>query len=269
MPVITSTDNIQIKKAAALKQKKYREKEKLFLIEGIRLIEAALLSAQITECFFTAEAAANKRCATLINILRDRDCLLYEVSSNVFLKLADTDSPQGIVATAVKKDFLLDDLSKENKKSPIYIILDKLQDPGNAGTIIRTAEASGIDGIIAMQGTVDIYSSKVVRATMGAAFHLPIVQKINVNDLRRFITENNICLFSTVLSSDAHPCYSVNYNKPAAIILGNEGDGVSNELLALSHEHIYIPMYGKSESLNASSAAAMIMYEIMRQRQFN
>lgn len=268
MPIITSPDNIQLKQAVSLKQKKFRDQKQLFLIEGIRLIETASSAAEIKECFYTAEALTNERCAVLINTLQDKGCRMYEVSNKLFAKLADTDSPQGIIAVVDKKHFSLADFPK-NDHPPVYVVLDQLQDPGNVGTIIRTAEASGVDGIIAMRGTVDIYSPKVIRATMGAVFFIPIVDKVTPVELHNFITENNINVFATVLSSTSTPCFAVNYKQPSAVILGNEGKGIAAEMQELADTCIYIPMYGKSESLNASSAAAMVMYEIMRQRHFN
>lgn len=269
MTTITSPDNIQIKNAAALKQKKFRDKTNLFLIEGIRLIETALASdAQINECFYLPAILDNERGAALINNLAQTKCFMHEVTPAVFNKLADTDTPQGIVACVYKNNVELVNLSL--KKNSTFIIIDQLQDPGNIGTIIRTADAAGIDAIISLKGTVDIYSPKVTRATMGALFHLPIVDKITPADLEDFITKNNITLLATVLSNTAAACFDVDYTKTAtAIAVGNEGAGVSEQIKLAAAKHIYIPMYGKSESLNASCAAAMIMYEIMRQKHTN
>nr|WP_231036511.1 RNA methyltransferase [Pectinatus sottacetonis] len=147
--------------------------------------------------------------------------------------------------------------------------MDQLQDPGNVGTIIRTADATGINGIISLKGTVDLFSPKVVRASMGSIFHLPIIDKITVEQLQFFLQENQLQLLSTVISKNAKPCFSINYKIPSAIAFGNEGAGISPQIKKLSAENIFIPMYGQAESLNASCAAAIIMYEIMRQKHFN
>lgn len=269
MTTITSPDNVQIKNAASLKQKKFRDKTNLFLIEGIRLIETALASnAQINECFYLPAVLENERGAALINNLAQTKCFLHEVTPAVFNKLADTDTPQGIIACVYKTNQTLANLTiKENST---FIVLDQLQDPGNTGTIIRTADASGIDGIISLKGTVDIYSPKVARATMGSLFHLPIIDKITPLELNEFLQKNNIALLATVLSNTAAACFAVDYTKTStAIAFGNEGAGVSEQIQLTANKHIYIPMYGKSESLNASCAAAMIMYEIMRQKHIN
>lgn len=265
MFTITSTTNVQIKRAAALKQKKFRDKEGCFLLEGTRLLETALSSCDIKECFFSQHALLNDRCQKLIAALSENGCTLYQVTDTIFSKLTDTDSSQGIIGVANKKSCSLKDLLSSVKSTTI-LILDQLQDPGNVGNIIRTAEAMGIDGIITMQGTVDIYSPKVVRASMGGICNLPIVDKIAAEKLQSFCNENAIHLFATILSPSAISSFAADYKKNCGIILGNEANGISKQLLALADDSIYIPMQGKAESLNAATAAAMITYEIMRQR---
>jgi TrmH family RNA methyltransferase len=271
MNIITSPENIQIKNAAALKQKKFRDKNNLFLIEGIRLVETALQSnASIRDCFYLPTILENNRAATLIEQLSQREnCFLHEITTASLQKLTDTDSPQGIIAVVQKNTAALDENLLSNKPAPAMIILDHLQDPGNLGTIIRTADAAGIDAVILTKGTVDVFSPKVVRSTMGSLFHLPIVTGVLPNDLKSFAVKNGITLISTVLSTDAAPCFSINYQQSVAIIFGNEGAGISTQMCSLSDKCIFIPMFGRSESLNASSAAAMIMYEIMRQKHYN
>lgn len=264
MELITSMENKQIKRAASLKQKKFRDKEGLFLAEGVRLIEAALLSADIKECFVTREAAAQTRCAAVLKALEGK-CCLYEISEQLMKKLSDTESPQGIIAVAAKKELALSDL-KKNKKQPAFVILDRLQDPGNVGTILRTVEATGIDGLVTIRGTADIFSPKTVRASMGAVFHLPIADKVTLEELKKFIARNKIKLFATSVLPDSTPCFAADYTNSCALILGSEAEGIGPELTALADESIFIPMHGKSESLNASAAAAMLMYEVMRQR---
>ncbi len=270
MDIIASTDNIHIKNAAALKQKKYRDKTNLFLLEGVRLIETALQNkAEIRECFYIKSIISDSRAAALIEKLSEQGCFIHEVSPAVFNKLSDTDSPQGIIAAAQKNNVMLDDIITEDKKNPTFIILDKLQDPGNIGTIIRTADAAGMDGVITIKGTVDLFSPKAVRSSMGAIFSLPIADKIDVGMLETFVKKYKINLVSTVVSDKAKPCFSVDYKTASAIVFGNEGMGISKDIYDLSDEHIFIPMFGKSESFNAASAAAMVMYEIMRQKYFD
>ena len=144
-------------------------------------------------------------------------------------------------------------------------VLDKIQDPGNAGTIIRTADAVGCTGIVALEGTVDLFSDKTVRSSMGSLFHLPIVARATHEDLFSYMRENRISCFASMLDKTAVPYFSVDYRPPVAVVFGNEGNGVSAEM-GERMPHVYIPMVGKTESLNVGTAAAIILYEAFRQR---
>lgn len=158
-------------------------------------------------------------------------------------------------------DFLANTIKKEN----FYLVLDRLQDPGNLGTIIRTADAMGANGIICLEGTADIYSPKVVRSAMGSLFNIPIVTKISENNFLTTSKKYQLNLFATALDSTAKASWNINYPKNCAIILGNEANGVSDFLLNTIDTKIYIPMHGNAESLNVANAASMIMYEYCRQ----
>lgn len=151
--------------------------------------------------------------------------------------------------------------------APFYVVLDGVQDPGNAGTIIRTADAAGASGVILTKGSVDIYDEKTVRATMGSLFHLPVVSGVSAEELTAWAKERGLQLYAAALDVAARPHFSCDFTKPTAIVFGNEGNGVSTELLAQA-ETVYIPMYGTAESLNVGTSAAIVLYEAVRQRYF-
>lgn len=263
---IESADNQKIKRAASLKTRKGREKEGAFLVEGIRLVEMAEESDwQIAYGFFTNALQNKERGAKLLETLKAR-CPLYEVSEALFHKVSATDSPQGIALIMQKKHTDLTALPVPQKES-LYVVMDGVQDPGNAGTVIRTADAVGADGVILLRGTVDLFSDKTVRSTMGSLFHLPICTGVERENLLSFCMGRGIALYAAALDRAAKPHFAQVLNRSCAIVLGNEGSGVSAPLLERA-EHLYIPMYGAAESLNVGISAAVILYEALRQRQF-
>ena len=257
---ITSLTNSKVKLAMSLHQKKYRDKQKLFLLEGLRNAEMAQeVHAKIKMCFCTEKILSNNRAEKLIEKLT---CPMYLVPDNIYAKLSDTDSPQGLMLI-IEQDLLsLDEL--QIKEHMFLLALDRLQDPGNIGTIIRTADAMGVDGIICLNGTADIFSPKVVRSAMGSLFNLPIYTKINETNLLEFAKQNQFKLYATALNEQAKASWNVDYQEKCIIVLGNEANGVSNTILNHANEQIYIPMQGKAESLNVANACAMIIYEKVR-----
>lgn len=261
---ITSLQNQLVKRIVNLKQKKYRDKENLFIAEGVRLVEDVLKSkADVKYCFYVKSALENNRVVGIINSFNSAQIRLYEVSLAVYEKMSETNDPQGIMIVVQKNNYKLDELLTINNQ--FLIILDNLQDPGNIGTIIRTAEAAGCNGIIMTKGCADIYSGKTVRSTMGAMFRLPIVDNVCYDEILSFLKEKNIEIFSTEIVNGVE-FYNENYKKSLALIFGNEGNGISDELLSKVEKKIYIPMAGASESLNVGVAAGIIMYEVFRQR---
>lgn len=264
--VITSSQNNNIKLAASLKQKKYRDEKHLFVAEGIRLVEDAVNSNwQIEFCIHTEQAAENERVQKIVKNLEKKECRIYQVNKAIYEKITDTKEPQGILVILKKQASCLDDFIIEGKV-PMLIVLDRLQDPGNVGTIVRTAEAAGCTGIIMMKGTADLFSSKTVRATMGAMFRFPIVVDVDFRDLLKFIEKQAIQLQVTALDPTAKQYFAIDFTKPTAMVFGNEGNGVSEELLQQADHKVYIPMSSNAESLNVAAATAVIIYESVRQR---
>ena len=263
---IDSPANKKVKLAAALKQRKQREKTGLFVAEGIRLCEmAADAGWQIEFGLLTSQILEQKRGAELVEKLTCQKCPLYEVPDNIFAKAAGTETPQGIMLVMAQKNPSLPARTERDK--PLYVVMDGVQDPGNAGTIIRTADAVGADGVILLKGTVDVYSDKAVRSTMGSIFHVPVYSGVTLDELTEFVQESGLQLLATALDETAKPHFQQDFTQGTAVVLGNEGNGVSQELLAVAQK-TYIPMYGQAESLNVGMSAAIVLYEALRQRKF-
>ena len=260
--VISSLQNTFVKQASSLKQKKYRDREGVFIAEGVRIIEDIVsVGGAIRVCFYDAEAVT-PRMKELIGSLAD-DVRVLAVTSAVYRKITTTEEPQGVLAIVEQKEWSLDDI----KEGMVHLaVLDRVQDPGNIGTIIRTAEAAGWDGILVLSGSADIYAPKVVRSTMGTMLHLPVVRGLSEEDLIIFVEKRNIRLYATsVVESKTYD--ACDFTQSAAVVFGNEGAGVSDTLLARADERMHIPLFGRVESLNVAAAAAVICFEGARQRQ--
>ncbi|BBB92837.1 MAG TPA: RNA methyltransferase [Methylomusa anaerophila] len=262
--IITSSSNKLIKQVASLKQKKYRDELGMFVTEGVRLVEESLSSGwQISLCIYTPSAAKREKVNAMLERLAAMNCRLVQVPEEVYGKISDTEQPQGILTVIKKQSFTLQEIVKS--VYPLLVILDGVQDPGNAGTIIRTADAAGCTGVVMLKGSVDVFCTKATRAAMGSLFHLPIVEGIAPEELVPKLHQNGILLYVTSLEG-ANMYYEANFRMPAAIMFGNEGSGISRELLDIAQTRLNIPLYGKAESLNVSVAAGIILYEAVRQR---
>lgn len=263
---ITSPTNNNIKHVKSLHKKKYREAYDEFLIEGLRIIEHALdNNAEFRAIYYHEEIVNSERNYKLFQKIYDKNINLYKVNNKIFRDIATTDNPQGILGVIKRKYYSLKDII--NKEKFFLFILDRLQDPGNVGTIIRTADAAGVDGLIALKGTVDIYNSKTIRSTMGSIFTMPIVHVDDVGELINTLEIHNSDIISTSLEAERYH-FEVEYGNKNAIIIGNEGNGICDELIGRSNVKVKIPMFGNAESLNASVASGIIIYELVRQKHF-
>ena len=263
--IITSPANKKVKLAASLKQKKHRDETNLFIAEGIRLTEEAVKSNwQIEFCICTDEVLHNSRVTAIFQMLEQKNCDVYQVSKAIYDKISDTKEPQGILLVLQKQKNQLATLDVAD--NPLFIVLDELQDPGNVGTIIRTADAVGCHGVIIMKESVDLFAAKTVRATMGSLFHVPIITEVSVDTLLTFTEQHKIVLQVTALDQEAKEYFDSDFRDATAIVFGNEGKGVNRVLLDAAKQKIFIPMLGQSESLNVATAAAVILYECFRQR---
>jgi RNA methyltransferase, TrmH family len=265
---INSPQNQLIKQIAALKQKKQRDESGLFLVEGVRLCEDLAASDWQGEvCLFTPESAANPRVDKLLESLAAKGCRLVQTPEGIYNKVTETEHPQGIMVIAAKRHFVFPDLVQPDS-SPLIAVLDGIQDPGNAGVLIRTADAAGCSGVILTRGCVDLFAAKTVRATMGSLFHLPVLTGLSASELLAALSAASIPLAATALEA-AIPYYSAGLTGPVAIAFGNEGQGLTHELLAAADRRLVIPICGQAESLNVAAAAAVILFEAARQRRSN
>lgn len=264
---IESPANKKIKLVASLAKRKNRTAEGLFIAEGIRLSEMALSSDfEIEFALYTAKLLANERGQKILSMLDSKKVNSYELTENIYHKVSATTAPQGIMLIIKQKKYRLAELN--DMENPLYVVLNNVQDPGNVGTIIRTADAVNASAVILTTGTADVYSDKTVRSTMGSVFNLPIVENVSDSEVLNFLQQNNIAIYATALDSTAKPHFLQDFSTRTAIIFGNEGNGVADIFLQNSAK-TYIPMYGKAESLNVGMSAAIVLYEAVRQRKFN
>ena len=266
--MITSTKNYQIKNISLLQKKASKRKaDWLFVIEGIRAVSEVPYNL-LQSVYITSELLSSESGATFIAQIKKEapHVVVEEVSSNVYAAMSDTVSPQGLLAVVKMCDYTMEQvLGEDQGVTPHVIILESLQDPGNMGTIIRTALGAGATGIIMNNTTVDIYSPKVVRSTMGAIFKMP---HIVVDDLHATMEElkaKGVKLYAAHLKGEKF-YDEFDYTVGCGFLIGNEGNGLTKETADRASEYLKIPMEGGLESLNASVAAAILMYETHRQR---
>lgn len=257
--MITSTQNEKIKHAAALQQKaKLRKEESLFVVEGGRLFLEVPLSL-VREVYVTEHFLENAD-----EKMRERlERTKYEtVSEQVFAKMSDTKAPQGVLAVLAQQNYRREELLGEK---PLLLLLEKIQDPGNLGTILRTAEGAGVTGVILSQDCADIYQPKVVRSTMGSLFRVPFYQSVELCREIKFLQDHNIKVYAAYLEgSEVYD--TVSCLEGCAFVIGNEGNGLTSKTACAADERVRIPMGGKLESLNAGVSAAILAYEAARQR---
>lgn len=254
--MITSTSNEQIKNIIQLKEKaKVRKQKKLFVVEGIKMFREIpkdkLVSVFVSEKF----EKENEK------LLSHTDYTL--LSDSVFKKISDTVTPQGILAVVKQNEFTVDDIiERRDKERSCIIVLDRLQDPGNLGTIVRTGEGAGITGIVMSNDSVDLYNPKVIRSTMGSVFRVPVAVVSDVQDAIKKMKQNGIETYAAHLNGMEYQ--KGTFGKDISLLIGNEAKGLSDEVSAMADKLIKIPMEGKVESLNAAVATAILMYEARR-----
>lgn len=264
MNFISSGQNQVIKEIKALKEKKYRDQKGLYFIEGIRFVEEALKEKEeISKVLVSDKLVEVNGGSEILEQLENANfCNVYTVPNKLYMDITDTENPQGILAVLSKKAVNLESIYDSKN---FFVVLDSIQDPGNMGTIIRTADAVGVTAVIVSKGCVDVYNPKVLRSTMGSMFHIPICYSENVLETLQSIKDRGIRLCAAHLSG-SKSYFDLDYKDNIAIIVGNEANGISDSVANISNELVKIPMDGKSESLNASVAAGLLMYEVLRHR---
>ena len=248
------------KQLRALRQRKNREAEGLFLAEGVRAVEdlaASVLSIRFAVASSSLEDDARGR--DLLQALAAKHVATDVVSEAELREHAATDSPQGIVAIAEIPRWALDDLAPSKMPAAI-VVLDAVQDPGNFGTLVRTAEALGASGVVALPGTVDAWNPKAVRSAMGSSFRLPIVEA-GWEALEPWLRGRGFAILAAAAGGDA---ISADPSRRAALVLGNEGAGISPETARRADRVVGIPLRGRAESLNVAAAGAILLHELLR-----
>ncbi|EKO1914376.1 RNA methyltransferase [Clostridium botulinum] len=256
--MISSKDNQLIKEVRKLREKKYRTQNKSFIVEGFRFFEEALKSNSSINKVFIEEKSLNKLEELYKKYNINNDIETYVVNYSVLKSISNTENPQGIVS--VINYFKTEKLDLENG---FYILVDKVQDPGNMGTIIRTAHAAGALGIITTKGTVDVYNEKTLRSTMGSIFYIPIIEDENLETVKS-LQRNGFKLLVSSLDTNSN-FYDVDMKDNMIIAVGNEGNGISEDLNILSDIKVKIPMPGAAESLNVAVACSIMTFERIRQ----
>lgn len=260
--IITSSSNKIIKNIKLLHKKKDRWKARRFFIEGIRSVEQCIKAgSKIVHIVYSAELL-NQDGDSFLSDIENENYDIYKVPEKIFKGLSDTDNPQGILAVVEFNECLLEDVFKEEN---FFIILDRVKDPGNLGTIIRTADAFGANGVIVTSGCVDVYNPKTIRSTMGSIFQIPIVHMDDIIEVIDILKSKDINIISSSLDTDKYS-YDIDFKSDCALVVGNEAKGISKGVIDASDELVKIPMTGRAESLNAAIASGVLMYEVLRQR---
>lgn len=281
MQRISSKDNSLIKHIKRLKEKKYRDEYGEFIVEGLKLIKEAIQENADIRHIVVCDGCDNSEIIeSHLKYEMARLDFIY-VPQNIFKMISDVENPQGVLAVIgkFKKNDELDNKAKNNKhekveqiskilnidlNEDIILALDDIQDPGNLGTILRTADSVGLKQILVSKGTADAYNPKVVRSTMGAIFRVNVIECENLKETLKELQSKDYKVMTTSLKAKKS-IYEVDYKKKI-IVIGNEANGVSKEILYLADEKVIIPMLGKTESLNASVATGVILYEYVRQK---
>lgn len=262
--MITSYGNKSVREVMQLNQKaKVRNSKGLFVVEGAKMFAEA--PEDRIERVYIAERAEKE----LRGVYEDKlGRLSVEiVSDDVFDKMSDTKTPQGILCLVRQFHYGIEDLLavKDGKKHMLFILLEDLQDPGNLGTIFRTGEGAGVDGIIMSRQTVDIYNPKTIRSTMGSVYRVPFLYVENLRETIRALQKNDIAVYAAHLEGKKY-YDEYDYRRGTAFLIGNEGNGLQDETAGCADEYLKIPMEGSVESLNAAVASSILMYEAYRQR---
>lgn len=290
---IESATNPRVKSWAKLTERKYREREGKFLLEGVHLVEEALAAGwPLAHVVYDAGAdlpdtltrwrdgseAAGDGAMTEVHPDRDPNVGIAEpgresaaqptwipASPEVIAKCSSTEMPQPVFAVARKRPYNVETLLAPSPMS-LIVALDGVQDPGNVGTIVRSASACGATAVVLGGGTADLYNAKTLRSTMGALFHIPVLEG-DLSQLLPAACASGATIAGTSLQA-ARSCYDFDFRRPVWLVLGNEGAGVSEQTLALASERLLIPMTGRAESLNVAMAATVLLFEAQRQRHF-
>jgi TrmH family RNA methyltransferase len=260
--MITSIENKQLKQIVQLNTKaKARKKAGLFVVEGVKMFLEApidwIFKVYVSESFAASEAGKQA--------LEEKGVAYEVVLESLFCKICDTLTPQGVLAVLKMPEWELSDCFPTDGRIPLLLVLDTVQDPGNLGTMIRTGEGAGLTGVIMNHTTVDLFNPKTIRATMGSIYRIPFVVTEDIPEVITKIKQKGVTGYAAHLKG-RQDFFMEDYTEPTAFFVGNEGNGLSEEVAKLADTYVKIPMDGQVESLNAAVAASVMMYECKRQR---
>ncbi len=257
--MITSTSNVRVKELIQLQKKaRARAAQDVFIAEGPKMVQEAPSDALVQIC--VSESYYQKQKA-----LFDGDGRVLILADRVFESVSDTRTPQGVLCVVRQSHYKPEDLLGRDPQKTFLIALENLQDPGNLGTIVRTAEAAGVTGILLSSTCADLYNPKTIRSTMGAIYRMPFSYTEDLEGSLRSIQKKGVRLLAAYLEGRT-PYDEEDYSGPTGILIGNESRGLTDRMADLADARVFIPMQGQVESLNAAAAAAILMYEGNRQR---
>lgn len=259
-PRITSTKNPLVKRFRALQDRAAREAEGRIVVEGIRMLEGILSAGLSIELLLYDPSAADSRSGVIITRAQQAGARLIPASPHVIAACSSVETPQGMVAIVAKPTADLSTLL--SMPHPLVVVADRIQDPGNLGTIVRIADAAGAAGVLVTRGSADPYNPKTIRGTMGSLFHLPVVQTETDEAIGALAR-----IRAKVLVADQEGAVEytqADYRPPVAIVLGNEGQGPDRRWVEAADSTVRIPLYGRAESLNVAVAAGLLLYEARR-----
>ena len=259
---ISGKDNPKIKTTAKLiASSKYRRETGLFVLEGMRLCcDAAQNGIVLKMLFITGDAVEHY--SDEVAFLADNAEKSYIVDNNVFAKISDTVSPQGIIAVCARPD--IDGTTEGISSNGRYIACENVSDPANLGTISRTAEALGADGMILIGSCCDPFGGKAQRAAMGSLLRLPLYRFDSITDAGEKLHERSVKLFAAVVDTDATPITDIHFSDGSAVVIGNEGNGLTDDAKRICDQRITIPIKGRAESFNAAAAASILLWELLK-----
>lgn len=258
--LINSEKNQWLKKIKALQKRKYREEQQQFVIEGSRFCQEAIASKAQIEALFISETIINNK--NIKDVLAQYHGKYFITKAKLLEKCLSTVNPQGIAAIVNNPSWEINEILF----GKLIVIIDGVQDPGNLGTIIRTSLAAGVDGMLCLKGTVDLYNDKSLRSTMGAIFNLPVFYIDNTESLKKLLVQKGFKLIIADVNANQYH-YDCSYPDKIALILGSESKGPLQ--ITQGDIMVKIPLYSKAESLNVAVAGGIILYEIDRQRRLN
>lgn len=271
--MITSLANGRIKRLITLREKgRARNKEGLFIAEGLKMFEEAPVSC-LREVYISEvlwQELRREGCPFIWKKLHtcvEQGIFVEQVSEEVFKKASDTQTPQGILFVMKQFSYCMEELfgraqqrQREGGRAPLFLLLEDIQDPGNLGTMLRTGEGAGVDGVVMSKGTADIYNPKTIRSTMGSLYRVPFLYTREMGEVIQLLKEKQIRVYAAHLKGEKY-FDEITYEGGSAFLIGNEGNGLRRETAELADACLKIPMEGQLESLNAAVAAALLLYQ--------